>query len=42
VVLRDQNVIGQEALRRVQSDFDLDEIPSLDEGVGAPYVRVDR
>jgi hypothetical protein len=28
---RDENVIGQEALRRVQYDLDLDEIRSIDE-----------
>jgi CPA1 family monovalent cation:H+ antiporter len=31
VRLRDDNVIGQEALRRVQSDLDLDEVRSVDE-----------
>jgi hypothetical protein len=31
VRLRDANVIGQEALRRVQNDLDLDEIRSVDE-----------
>lgn len=31
VRLRDDNVIGQEALRRVQNDLDLDEIRSVDE-----------
>jgi Na+/H+ antiporter len=31
VRLRDENVIGQEALRRVQNDLDLDEIRSIDE-----------
>ena len=31
VGLRDDNVIGQEALRRVQNDLDLDEVRSLDE-----------
>jgi CPA1 family monovalent cation:H+ antiporter len=32
VRLRDDDVIGQEALRRIQSDLDLDEIRSIDEG----------
>ncbi|HEY2027209.1 MAG TPA: Na+/H+ antiporter [Gemmatimonadaceae bacterium] len=37
VRLRDDNVIGQEAMRRVQNDLDLDEIRSIDEGLsGAP------
>jgi len=39
VRLRDRNVIGQEALRRVQNDLDLDEIRSADDpltGVGRP------
>jgi monovalent cation/hydrogen antiporter len=31
VRLRDRNVIGQEALRRVQNDLDLDEVRSVDE-----------
>jgi CPA1 family monovalent cation:H+ antiporter len=31
VQLRDGNVIGQEALRRIQNDLDLDEIRSVDE-----------
>jgi monovalent cation/hydrogen antiporter len=31
VRLRDRNVIGQEALRRVQNDLDLDEVRSIDE-----------
>jgi monovalent cation/hydrogen antiporter len=31
VRLRDENVIGQEALRRIQNDLDLDEIRSIDE-----------
>jgi hypothetical protein len=30
VRLRDDNVIGREALRRVQNDLDLDEVRSLD------------
>src|SRR5204863_2353439 len=30
VRLRDDNVIGQEALRRVQNDLDLDEVRSID------------
>jgi hypothetical protein len=36
VSLRDDNVIGQEALRRVQSDLDLDEVRSLDDLPEAP------
>jgi Na+/H+ antiporter len=36
VGLRDDNVIGQEALRRVQYDLDLDEIRSFDEGQTRP------
>jgi CPA1 family monovalent cation:H+ antiporter len=40
VHLRDSNVIGQEALRRVQHDLDLDEIRSVDETlVGIPTSR---
>jgi hypothetical protein len=31
VALRDRNVIGQEAMRRVQLDLDLDEVRSDDE-----------
>jgi hypothetical protein len=36
VRLRDSNVIGQEALRRVQNDLDLDEIRSIDELASDP------
>jgi Na+/H+ antiporter len=39
VRLRDDNVIGQEALRRVQSDLDLDEIRSVDELLTKPHPR---
>jgi len=39
VHLRDDNVIGQEALRRVQNDLDLDEVRSIDDVLTAPPVR---
>jgi monovalent cation/hydrogen antiporter len=39
VKLRDDNEIGQEALRRVQSDLDLDEVRSVDEPTKPPVEK---
>ena len=39
VRLRDDNAIGQEALRRIQNDLDLDEVRSIDDPLTAAPAR---